>query len=156
MNTLRKHFWNIALTIFFVALVLGGVGYLASIHAFYRTVGIPDVLLMTLATWRMTRLFTYDAITKFIRDWFVDARPETLAGTLYTLLTCPWCTGLWFAATAVFFYFATPYAWPILLILAIAALGSYLQVLSNLTGWTAEYKKRQVLGQAEESRTTCG
>lgn len=155
MNTLRNHFWSIALSLFFAVLLAFGITYLSMIGAFYRSVGLSDVLLMSLAVWRLTRLFTYDAITKFIRDWFVSARPETLRGTLFTLLTCPWCTGLWFGATVVFFYFLTPYAWPVLLVLAIAAIGSFLQILSNLVGWAAEAKKREVIGSGN-SHTTCG
>ncbi len=155
MNTLRNHFWNIILSFFFAILLFGGIWFLSTLGAFYRTIGLGDILLLSLAVWRLTRLFTYDSITKFIRDWFVGARPETFRGTLHTLLTCPWCTGLWFGATVVFFYFLTPYAWPIVLVLAIAALGSFFQVLSNYVGWSAEYKKRQVVG-AEHSHTTCG
>ena len=155
MQTLRNHFWSMVLTLFFIALVVLGIAYLAVTGGFLHPLGLSDFLLITLAVWRLTRLFTYDAITKFIRDWFVASRPETFGGTLYILLTCPWCTGLWFAATVVFFYFATPYAWPVILILAVAAVGSFLQVVSNLIGWSAEYKKRQVIGN-DNSRTSCG
>lgn len=155
MYTLRNHFWSMFLSLFFIGLVATGIWYLATTGAFARSVSFADLLLMSLAVWRLTRLFTYDAITKFIRDWFVGARPETLRGSLHTLLTCPWCTGLWFGATVVFFYFATPFAWPVILILGIAAIGSFLQVLSNLVGWSAEAKKREVVG-AEHSHTTCG
>jgi hypothetical protein len=153
MYTLRTHFWSIVLSIFFAALLAGGIWYLTMIGAFYRNLGFADLLLMSLAVWRLIRLFTYDAITKFIRDWFVDARPETLRGSIHTLLTCPWCIGLWFSATVVFFYYATPYTWPVVLVLAIAALGSFLQILSNLIGWNAEYKKTQTLLLQDSSRT---
>lgn len=144
------------LSLFFAGLVVFGVWYLSTTGAFYRNIGLGDVLLMSLAVWRLTRLFVYDAITKFIRDWFVGAPSETLRGSLFTLLTCPWCAGLWFGATVVFFYFLTPYAWPVVLILAISAIGSFLQILSNLVGWSAEAKKRQVLGSDHQSHTTCG
>lgn len=142
-------------SLFYAALVIFGIWYLAMAGLFARSVGLPDFLLMTLAVWRLVRLFTYDAITKFIRDWFDGAHPQTLRGTIFTLMTCPWCTGLWFGATVVFFYFATPYAWPVILILAISAVGSFFQVLSNYVGWAAEAKKRQVVGQ-ENSTGSCG
>jgi hypothetical protein len=148
-----RHFWNIVLTFFFVVLVCGGVWYLSITGAFYHRIGFGDVVLMSLAVWRLTRLFNYDAITQFIRDWFVGARPETLRGTIHTLITCPWCTGLWFGATVVFFYFATPYAWPIALILAISAIGSFLQILSNAVGWNAEYKKIQTQQLQDAARS---
>lgn len=153
MNTLRTHFWNILLSVFFAVLLFGGIWFLAVTGSFARSISLGDFLLMALAVWRLTRLFVYDAITKFIRDWFEGARPTTLRGTLYTLLTCPWCTGLWFAATVVFFYFVTPFAWPVILVLAIAAVGSFFQILSNLVGWSAELKKAQALAAQEDART---
>jgi hypothetical protein len=155
MKTLRTHFWSMALSLFYAVLLVAGIWYLGDVHAFNRSVSMPDFFLMSLAVWRLTRLMSYDAIMKFMRDWFEGHRPETLRGTLHTLVSCPWCTGLWFGFFVVFFYFATPYAWPVLLVLAISAVGSFLQVLANLAGWSAEYKKRQVLGQ-ENSTSTCG
>lgn len=162
MNTLRNHAWSIALSLFFALLVIIGIQYLVASGAFYRNFSMGDFVLLALAVWRLTRLFTYDAITRFIRDWFADARPATFRGTLFTLLSCPWCTGLWFAYFTLFFYLATPYAWPVILFLALAAVGSFLQVVANLVGWSAEYKKAQTLqlvGKEEthmETRSTCG
>jgi hypothetical protein len=91
-----------------------------------------------------------------MRDWFAHAAPGTLRGTLNTLINCPWCIGLWFSFIVVFFYFATIYAWPVILILALAAVGSFLQVLSNLVGWSAEAKKRMVQGTGTGTGGTCG
>jgi hypothetical protein len=143
------------LSVFFAALLFAGIQYLVTVGAFYRTFSIIDFFLLSLAVWRLTRLFTYDAITQFIRDWFIGARPSSLRGTLHTLLNCPWCTGLWFAYFTLFFYLATPFAWPVILVLALAAVGSFLQVVSNLVGWSAEAKKREVLGNGNSS-STCG
>jgi hypothetical protein len=141
MKTIRNHFWSIIASLFYAGLLFGGITFLAVGGYFNRSVGVADFLLMSIAVWRLTRLFTYDAITKFIRDWFEGARPETLAGTLSTLLNCPWCTGLWFGMMVVFFYFFTVFTWPVLLVLGISAMGSFFQVLSNLIGWSAEVKK---------------
>lgn len=141
MTTIKNHFWSIVASIFYAGLLFGGIYYLASGGYFNRSIGVSDFLLMSIAVWRLTRLITYDAITKFIRDWFVGAHPDSLGGTLNTLLTCPWCTGLWFGMVVVFFYFLTPYTWPLLLILGISAMGSFFQVLSNFVGWSAEVKK---------------
>jgi hypothetical protein len=55
---------------------------------------------------------------------------------------------LWFALVAVFLYFATPIAWYGILVLAIASLASYLQLLGNLIGWHAEAKKLDVESRA--------
>ena len=101
--------------------------------------------LMALAVFRLVRLTTYDIITQFVRDWFVGADPRTLPGTLGALINCPWCTGLWYAFIVAFAYFATPYSWFVIFVLALAALGSFFQVLANLIGWHAEGKKRETL-----------
>ena len=156
MKTIRNHFWSLFFSLFFVALLTVGIWYLAVTGAFLRNIGIGDFILMALAIWRLTRLFTYDAITKFIRDWFVGARPESFRGTLHTLITCPWCTGLWFSATVVFFYFLTPFTWPVVLVLALAAVGSFFQLLSNLIGWHAEYKKVQTQQLQDQTQINVG
>ncbi len=142
-------------SLFFAFLLVSGISYLVSVNAFGRSVSMPDFFLMALAVWRLTRLVTYDAIMKFFREMFEGAQPGSFRGTLHALINCPWCTGLWFGFFVVFFYFATPYAWPVLLILAVSAVGSFFQVLSNLVGWSAEAKKREVLGH-DNSASTCG
>lgn len=151
-----KHFWNIAFSLFFALLLFGGISWLAATGGFNRPVSIADFFLMALAIWRLIRLFTYDAITAFIREWFAGAAPHTFLGTLNTLINCPWCIGLWFSFFVVFFFFATIYAWPVILILALAAVGSFLQILSNLVGWSAEAKKRMVQGTGPGAGGTCG
>lgn len=151
-----KAFWNILFSLFFALLMVAGIAWLAATGSFNRSVTVGDFVLMALAIWRLIRLFTYDAITAFVREWFEGAAPGTFRGTLHTLLTCPWCIGLWFSFLVVFFYFATIYAWPVILILALAAVGSFLQILANLVGWSAEAKKRMVLGSGTGPGGTCG
>jgi len=109
---------------------------------------------MTLATWRLVRLFVYDNITKFIREQFYDVvkagrgyrleKPK--AGprrTLADLFSCPWCFGVWAGAFVVFCYLLTEYAFYPVLLLAISAVATYLQLLANLTGHKAEQLKRE-------------
>jgi len=110
----------------------------------FYDVPVRDLALISLATFRLTRLFTYDVITKFIRDWFINSRENSFSHTLGALLNCPWCTGLWFSFMVVFFYFATPFAWPVILILALAGVASFLMTLANLVGWMAEDRKLEV------------
>ena len=150
--------WNIFFGLFFAGLLFMGVHWLEYTGRFTTWVPLGDFLLMALALFRLVRLTTYDLITKFIRDAFVGMSRDSFFGTLGALINCPWCTGLWWSFFVVFFYFATPYAWPVILILALAAVGSYLQILANLAGWSAEQKKRDVLGSSNPSgsTSTCG
>lgn len=47
------------------------------------------VVLMCLATYRLSLLVVADEITEPARDWILDRVKPT--GRLATLLTCPWC-----------------------------------------------------------------
>lgn len=139
---MRIHFWNFFFSLFFAALVLLGTWYLAANRLVFYDVPFRDLILIALAVFRLVRLLSYDVITAFVRDWFIGARQDSLGHTLGALVNCPWCTGLWFSFLVVFFYFATPlFAWPIIIILALAALASLFQIAANLVGWSAELKK---------------
>lgn len=140
---MRFHFWHTTLSFFFAALAVFAYLWLAASARLAAFVPVGDFFLMALAVMRLVRLFTYDSITAFIRQWFADADPESLAGSLGTLINCPWCMGLWFALIVVFFYFATPVVWYAILVLALAAMASFLQIFTNLIGWSAEAKKRE-------------
>lgn len=139
-----KYTWDIILSFVFTVLMALGIGWLFATGKLARSVPVGDFLLMALATFRLVRLFTYDHVTDFIHAMVVRGREGTLRGTLKSLLECPWCTGFWFAFVVVFAYYATPFAWPVILILAIAAVASFFQILANLIGWYAEGKKRVV------------
>lgn len=144
---MRFHFWYTALSLFFIALAALGYSWLLANSRLSAFVPLTDFILMALATMRLTRFATYDIITAFVRDWFKGASPESLRGTLGALLNCPWCTGLWFALVVVFFYFATPVAWYAILLLALSAVATFLQLVANWLGWSAELKKKQAQGQ---------
>lgn len=156
MSTLKSAFWNIVFALFFAAVLLKGVFWLSEDGHLLRDIPVGDYILMALATFRLVRLFCYDSITKFMRDAVVHPKHDSFLGTLHSLLSCPWCAGLWFAFFVVFGYYATPLAWPVLLILSIAGVGSLIQVFANLMGWHAEGKKREVLGANHGSTSTCG
>jgi len=153
---MKSAFWNIVFGLFFAAIVLMGSWWLTDAGSMIPTFSFFDLSLMTLAIFRLVRLVSYDVITKFIRDAVAPAPKDSFLGTFSQLVNCPWCTGLWFSFFVVFAYFATPLAYPIIVILALAGVASLIQVFSNLIGWHAEGKKREVLGSSEPSITKCG
>lgn len=51
-----------------------------------------DLVLASLATYRLTRLVTADKITEPIREW-VTARSDWFG----YLVTCDWCLSIWFS-----------------------------------------------------------
>ena len=140
---MKFHFWYVLLSLFFIALMALGYLWLAANGRLAVWIPLADFFLIALAVQRLVRLFTYDAITAFVRNWFTGEDPESFLGTLGALLHCPWCTGLWFSFVVVFFYFATPVAWYAILVLALSSVATLLQLSANLIGWSAELKKRE-------------
>lgn len=155
----EQNVWNFLLSIVF-ALLLGG-----SMWVLYQQGSIPtsipffDVLLIVLATFRLIRLFGKDTVTAFIRDWFAERNEIVLDTGLVTveylhpprgprramseLLGCPWCMGVWCALFVTFFYFLTPLSWYVILILAVAGVATFIQLVANAVGWSAERGKRE-------------
>lgn len=155
--------WNFLFTVFFAGVFLE-LGYiLYQMGRLPIGISLFDSLLVTLATFRVTRLFVYDKITQFIRDWFLDKevavtdrgevlviRTKAASGprrTLHELLACPWCFGMWSALFVAFFYFLTPLFWFPIFVLAVAGVASLVQLLANMIGWRAENLKQETEGK---------
>jgi len=123
-------------------------------------ISVWDMTIMALATFRLTRLVVYDAITRWFRAFFDDAKEYTFFGTIKTLINCPWCVGLWFALVVTVAYFLSPFLWFFIFVLALGGVATFVQLVANLVGWSAEYKKRVVQGSAtkdnEDRGGTCG
>ena len=151
-----QYFWNVVFGIFFVLLVVMGAIILETEARIpYTELTFTDFALITLATWRLIRLFVYDAITKFLREQFYDLKKVGKGmvlekpkfgprRTLADLLSCPWCFGMWAAATVTFFYLLTPYAFYPVLLLALSSIATLFQLTANLIGWKAEQLKIDV------------
>ena len=144
---------------FFLVVAVGMIYSLYRINGeLPTTIPVFDLILITLATFRLTRLFVYDKITRFLRDTFQHVeetysqegvtyvtKVERTSGplrTAYELLICPWCFSIWAALFVLYGYFiATELFWLPILILAISGVATAVQILVNMIGWTAENKK---------------
>ena len=138
----------------FMLFYLGSFGlFLFLMHVFERpypdSISGIDLLLLCLATFRVTELFVYDRITRFIRDPFVkrekiikeDGTEEEKvkpAGhgfkrMMGELMICPWCIGIWISTTLTFFFIFAPGVARVFLIACSAAAGGILfQLFSKL------------------------
>lgn len=147
-----QYFWNFVFTVFFIVMIVMGVIILdTETYKEMHELTVVDFVLITLATWRLIRLFAYDMVTKFIREQFWDARrikegvllEKPASGprrTLADLFSCPWCLGVWLSATVTFFYLLTPVVYYPVLVLAISAVAALLQNISLLiSSKTKEY-----------------
>jgi hypothetical protein len=116
MSTTRRphddqNYWNVIFSLFFICVLFVALwGIYRKFNSFPRSIPILDAFLLAFAAFRITRLVVYDKITRFFREWFVDAKEISHEGrvwveltpvgrgfrhTVYDLLTCPWCVGLW-------------------------------------------------------------
>ena len=145
-----QYFWNFVFAIFFVILLVMGIIILdTEARVSFADLTLVDYVLITLASWRLTRLFVLDPVTKWFREQFWDVKkagrgyqlqkPKTgPRRTLADMFDCPWCFGLWATATVSFFYLLTEHVFFPVLILALSAAASFLQNLSKLVGRHAE------------------
>ncbi len=157
MRFTDQHLWNIVFSLLFLWMLVYGT-LLLDLYAVraLASLSLFELVLIALASFRLTRLFVYDTITAFFRDQFYDVRAKRngaevlekpAAGprrTLADLVSCPWCMGMWVTATVLFFYLLTPYTHFVIYLLALAAVVTPLQLLANLIGWKAEQTKREV------------
>ncbi|MBN8199157.1 MULTISPECIES: DUF1360 domain-containing protein [Bacillaceae] len=105
-----------------------------------------ELLILSLASFRLTRLMVYDKITEFLRKPFLKeveeknqvgeteiylvVREGRIRGFFGELLSCYWCTGVWSAIFiyAVYYFYAS-WSAPILMILAVAGLAAIIESL---------------------------
>ncbi len=134
-----QYFWNIIFWLFFLALVAMGVIILQSeAYRSYAELQVLDIAIISLASFRLTRLVVFDHSTKFLREQFYDAK-VTRAGkvTLYVpkvgprraivaFLSDPISFGLGSVFVVTFFYLLTPLAFVPVLVLALAGVTVFL------------------------------
>ena len=159
-----QNFWNLAFSLLFAVMLALSVWYFKSkFGEVPRWMGIGDFLLIALAVYRTTRLVVYDKITQFLRDavlhtrefvgqdgvTYVERTPYKSGPirTISDLLACPWCTGMWATFFFVFFYYTVDFFWYFILVLALAGIGNFIQLLSNMVGWRAENLKIDAHGK---------
>ena len=151
----EQYFWSFVFSVFFLILVVMGAIILET-EARIAWVDLTtfDYVIMLLASWRLTRLFVYDNILRFVREQFMDVMKVGRGYKLQTpkngprrlmaeLFACPWCTSVWTSLIVVFLYMLTEYAVLPFVLLGMSAVVSVLQIGSNLLGHNADRAKNQ-------------
>lgn len=126
-NATDKYLWHIILFVLYPILYIFLVSILLKKGVLPTYIDSFDLFILVFASFRLTRLFVYDDITNFLRD-FLATSNTWLWKSLSELINCPWCTSVWVALILTFFYYISPLTWMLLLILAIAWLVWFLQV----------------------------
>lgn len=132
-NDIKKdqYFWHFVTASIYGVLTLLFIFILWKINRIPRSISAFDFWMITLATFRITRLLVHDLVSDFIREPFKDAE-SGIKKSIHDLLDCPWCTGTWVALIVSFFYFVFPISWPIILIMGVSGVGTLLTILASL------------------------
>lgn len=164
-----QNFWNIIYSLFFILVATAMIWSLQKVHgALPTSISLFDLSIIALATMRLTRLFVYDKIARFLRDMFYHReevyteegvtyyrKTERTYGpfrTAYELLICPWCFSMWAGVFVTYAYFLNKdIFWLPIFMLAVSGVATGVQLLLNMVGWIAENKKLEANEKNEKS-----
>ena len=137
--------WNFIFGVVFLGLALLFFAWISRGSQYFQwlyLVDVFDLVVIALATFRLVRLVTFDKIFASVRHMFLvrqadgsytkpDGGPRR---TVAELMECLWCTGIWAALCATTLYFISDFGRFLTIILAVAAVGSFLQAYSRTMG----------------------
>lgn len=131
MKNWKNNFWHIILFIFYPILYLVLNEYIFKTNLNISTISNFDLLILVFAIFRLVRLFVYDDITDFVRD-FLAKWKNWLSKSLSELINCPWCTWIWATLITLVLYSFPIYFYNLLFILALAWVVSFVQLFYKL------------------------
>jgi hypothetical protein len=123
----NQAFWHNLFSVLFLFSIALALLILYAVSGLPKNIPAFDFLLLSLATYRLVRLFTYDSVTEHFRE-YLKKFERGLGRELFELFDCPWCVGVWMAFLLSFFYFISPLAFFPIVILAAAGAGSFIQI----------------------------
>ena len=158
MRITDQYFWNIVFLLLFGAFFTSSVIILeGNPQAALHSITPFEFIILSLATFRLTRLVVHDRITAFFREQFYNARslksgiilekPKSGARrTLADLFSCQWCFSMWAGAVIIFSYELTPYAWYPILMLALSGVSALFQCIATYIGSKADMARHDAEG----------
>lgn len=143
MRSERKHqAWNFWSAFFFFGLVFL-VGYLLELDGDdIRDISLKEAIVIVLASYRMTRILVFEKIFKYLRDVLKKREDLYLIGTLSSIITCPWCMGVWVTLVIIILYFLIPFGALLVYVMALAGVASLIILFSNVMHMWTEGKQR--------------
>ncbi len=139
-DTLREqHFWSTVALLAYAAMLAVCLAIVAAYGDLeISRLGFFDLAVMGLGSFRLVHLLTFDKIFDMVRTAFMDQEGGRLKSAergwrrlACEFMQCIWCTGMWSGLMAVTIYCLGPWGRLIILVLAVAGLGSLLQVVSK-------------------------
>ncbi|MFP4288094.1 MAG: DUF1360 domain-containing protein [Bacteroidota bacterium] len=148
MSTSKENAWNFtSLFLFFGLVLLTGYGMEMN-DLDIREITLTDLIILMLAVYRVTRVVVFEKIFKFFRDFVKNNSGSYVMRTLCSIITCPWCAGVWISLVMVIFFYFIPFGQLLVYIMAISGVASFLVLLSN--SLNLDIKKKQKDNRKEE------
>ncbi|MEN8157609.1 MAG: DUF1360 domain-containing protein [Bacteroidota bacterium] len=139
----RKHLsWNFWSAFFFFGMVVLVGYFLEKSGVDIEEITLKEAIVIILASFRMTRILVFEQIFKYFRDALKKRENLYLIGTISSIITCPWCAGVWVTLVIVVFYFLVPYGNLLVYVLALAGIASIVILYSNMMHMKTEHKQR--------------
>ena len=134
-----RYFWNaVAVSCFSILCAISFVLIYVYGDADVRTFGFFDLAALGLGAFRLIHLITFEKILDFARAAVMDSEGGRLKAAergwrraVCELIECIWCAGLWSALVVVTIYLLGGWGRVVVLILAVAGLGSLFNVISR-------------------------
>jgi hypothetical protein len=143
--------WNLT-SMFVFILLLAGLGHLLISQGInIRNITWSDIILISIATYRMIRLMVYDRIFKLFRDIIRNFQGTGLGDSLKTIITCPWCAGIWISLFNIAIFYLVPFGEVFIYIMTISGIATFFQLASNIAGLVAEEKQMDVKEKREKT-----
>lgn len=123
----EQDLWHVVFTGVFLLLIIT-TAYVFNYDFQVTAIRPFDFVILSLAVFRLIRLITYDSVTECVRRYCskFESGPRK---TIFDLIDCPWCTGVWAALSVAILYFFVPSAMILIIVLALAGAASSLQVI---------------------------
>lgn len=142
LNERKQQAWNFW-SVFVFLCAVATVGYFLDKKGIdIRDLSLKEAVLVILASYRMTRILVFEKIFKYLRDVLRRRQNVYVIGTLHSIVTCPWCAGVWVTLIIIVFYFLVPYGALLVYVLALAGLASMVILTSNLLHMYTERRQR--------------
>jgi hypothetical protein len=141
MDNHKHNLWNFSSLFFFFGLIVL-VGFIMKENGYnIREISTRELIILMLASYRLTRIVVFEKIFKFARDFIRNNNKYYFFSTIQFIVTCPWCAGVWMVLMMVIFFYLIPYGDLLAYALAIAGVASFFVQTVNLMGLHLEDKQ---------------
>ena len=130
-SLLKEKVLNFISSIVYLGAFIASVFLLKTSGFELENISFTDMILIMLATYRISRMIVYEKIFSLIRYLISKNSHRTIFASVNNLITCPWCTAVWMALFLFDIYFLVPYGNYFILIMSLSAIATPLILLSN-------------------------